>query len=389
MKHLVADKYSGNTSTAMGNSGDIKKQHPNLVDFSLGDPDFTTPEIIIDKAFEDAKEGHTHYTNFYGDEELIKEITKFYQEEYDYTIEEEEVFVSTSACHGMWLVLEAILNPGDEVLVAEPYFTPYPSQVEMTGGKPVFVPTYGEDDFKIDPEVLESKITDKTKAMIINTPNNPTGACLDNDTLIEIGNIAEKYDLIIIADDIYTLLSYDYDFVPISTVENFFDRTITLRSFSKDYAMTGWRLGYIVAPDFLTTIIKDINENNVFTAPSISQRAGIHALRHRDEVQQPMIEEFKKRTMYAYERIKDIDNIELSKPQGTFYLFPSIKKTGLTSQEVADRLLEEAEVLVLPGDAFGASGEGYIRIAVTVGVEEIDKAFNRIEKMSIFNGEEN
>lgn len=389
MKHLVADKYSGNTSTAMGNSGDIKKQHPNLVDFSLGDPDFTTPEIIIDKAFEDAKEGHTHYTNFYGDEELIKEITKFYQEEYDYTIEEEEVFVSTSACHGMWLVLEAILNPGDEVLVAEPYFTPYPSQVEMTGGKPVFVPTYGEDDFKIDPEVLESKITDKTKAMIINTPNNPTGACLDNDTLIEIGNIAEKYDLIIIADDIYTLLSYDYDFVPISTLENFFDRTITLRSFSKDYAMTGWRLGYIVAPDFLTTIIKDINENNVFTAPSISQRAGIHALRHRDEVQQPMIEEFKKRTMYAYERIKDIDNIELSKPQGTFYLFPSIKKTGLTSQEVADRLLEEAEVLVLPGDAFGASGEGYIRIAVTVGVEEIDKAFNRIEKMSIFNGEEN
>ena len=389
MKHLVADKYSGNTSTAMGNSGDIKKQHPNLVDFSLGDPDFTTPEIIIDKAFEDAKEGHTHYTNFYGDEELIKEITKFYQEEYDYTIEEEEVFVSTSACHGMWLVLEAILNPGDEVLVAEPYFTPYPSQVEMTGGKPVFVPTYGEDDFKIDPEVLESKITDKTKAMIINTPNNPTGACLDNDTLIEIGNIAEKYDLIIIADDIYTLLSYDYDFVPISTLENFFNRTITLRSFSKDYAMTGWRLGYIVAPDFLTTIIKDINENNVFTAPSISQRAGIHALRHRDEVQQPMIEEFKKRTMYAYERIKDIDNIELSKPQGTFYLFPSIKKTGLTSQEVADRLLEEAEVLVLPGDAFGASGEGYIRIAVTVGVEEIDKAFNRIEKMSIFNGEEN
>lgn len=389
MKHLVADKYSGNTSTAMGNSGDIKKQHPNLVDFSLGDPDFTTPEIIIDKAFEDAKEGHTHYTNFYGDEELIKEITKFYLEEYDYTIEEEEVFVSTSACHGMWLVLEAILNPGDEVLVAEPYFTPYPSQVEMTGGKPVFVPTYGEDDFKIDPEVLESKITDKTKAMIINTPNNPTGACLDNDTLIEIGNIAEKYDLIIIADDIYTLLSYDYDFVPISTLENFFDRTITLRSFSKDYAMTGWRLGYIVAPDFLTTIIKDINENNVFTAPSISQRAGIHALRHRDEVQQPMIEEFKKRTMYAYERIKDIDNIELSKPQGTFYLFPSIKKTGLTSQEVADRLLEEAEVLVLPGDAFGASGEGYIRIAVTVGVEEIDKAFNRIEKMSIFNGEEN
>lgn len=388
MKHLVADKYSRNTSTAMGNSGDIKKQHPNLVDFSLGDPDFTTPEIIIDKAFEDAKEGHTHYTNFYGDEELIKEITKFYQEEYDYPIEEEEVFVSTSACHGMWLVLEAILNPGDEVLVAEPYFTPYPSQVEMTGGKPVFVPTYGEDDFKIDPEVLEGKITDKTKAMIINTPNNPTGACLDNDTLIEIGNIAEKYDLIIIADDIYTLLSYNYDFVPISTLENFFNRTITLRSFSKDYAMTGWRLGYIVAPDFLTTIIKDINENNVFTAPSISQRAGIHALRHRDEVQQPMIEEFKKRTMYAYERIKDIDNIELSKPQGTFYLFPSIKKTGLTSQEVADRLLEEAEVLVLPGDAFGASGEGYIRIAVTVGVEEIDKAFNRIEKMSIFNGEE-
>lgn len=388
MEHLIADKYSEDISTPMGNSADIKKLHPNLVDFSLGDPDFTTPEIIIEKAFEDAKAGHTHYTNFYGDEELIKEITKFYEEEYDYTIEEEEVFVSTSACHGMWLVLEAILNPGDEVIVPEPYFTPYPSQVEMTGGVSVSLPTYGEDDFKIDPEILESKITDKTKAMIINTPNNPTGACLDTGTLLEIGKIAEKHDLIIIADDIYTLLSYDYDFVPIGTLENFFERTITLRSFSKDYAMTGWRLGYIVAPSFLTKIIKDINENNVFTAPSISQRAGIHALRHREEVQQPMIDEFKKRTMYAYERIKKLENIELSKPRGTFYLFPSIKKTGLTSQEVADRLLEEAEVLVLPGDAFGAAGEGYIRIAVTVGVEEIDKAFNRIEQMSIFNGEE-
>lgn len=387
-KFMVADRYKDNVSTAMSGSADILKVYPDLVNFSLGDPDITTHEVIIEKAFEDTKAGHTHYTNFYGDGELITEITRFYQEEYDYKIEEDQVFVSTSACHGMWLVLEAILNPGDEVIVPEPYFTPYPDQVKLCGGVPVSLPTYEEEAFQINPERLRAMISEKTRAVIINTPNNPTGACLSKDQLIEIGEIAKEHNLIIIADDIYTLLSYDQDFVPIGTLNDFFDHTITLRSFSKDFAMTGWRIGYIVAPHYVIKAIKDINENNVFTAPSISQRAAFYALQNRDIVQQPIIDEYKKRTMHAYERIKRLKNMEIAKPRGTFYLFPNIKGTGLSSEEVMNKLLEEAQVLVLPGTAFGELGEGYIRLAVTVDIDAIDEAFDRIEQMPIFKNDE-
>ena len=315
---------------------------------------------------------------------MIREITKFYEEEYDFKIEEDQVFISTSACHGMWLALETILNPGDEVIVPEPYFTPYPEQVKMCGGVPVYLPTYEEDKFQIDPDLLRKSITDQTRAIIVNTPNNPTGACLSIDKLIEIGEIAKKHNLIIIADDIYTLLSYDHDFVPMNSLKDFFDHTITLHSFSKDYAMTGWRIGYVIAPHYVIKTIKDINENNVFTAPFVSQRAALHAIRNRNEIQKPIIDEFKARTMHAYERISKLDNMSISKPRGTFYLFPNIKATGLSFEEVADRLLKEAEVLVLPGTAFGESGEGYIRLAVTVDTNAIDEAFDRIEKMSIF-----
>lgn len=388
MQDFISDRYKVDISTPMGESASILKQYPNLVNFSLGDPDITTPKIIIDKAFEDTHKGHTHYTNFFGDGELIEEITKFYEEEYDFSIDEDQVFVSTSACHGMWLVLEAILNDGDEVILPDPYFTPYPYQVRLCRGEPVFLPTYEEEEFQINVERLEELITDKTKAIVINSPNNPTGATLDRDTLIGIGRLAEKYNIFIIADDIYTLLSYDRDFLPINTLENFFDRVITLRSFSKDYAMTGWRLGYIIAPNYLIKIIKDINENNVFTAPSISQRAGIYALRHRKEVQPPLVEEFYKRTMHAYERIKETSNMSMAKPRGTFYLFPNIKETGLTSEEVAHKLLHEAQVLVLPGTAFGEAGEGYIRLAVTVSIDDIDRAFDRIQQMEIFKKKE-
>ncbi|HLQ75600.1 MAG TPA: pyridoxal phosphate-dependent aminotransferase [Alloiococcus sp.] len=384
-KQMLADRHRDVVSTAMSGSADILKEHPNLVNFSLGDPDITTHDSIINKAFEDAKAGHTHYTNFYGDFELIREITKFYEEEYDFKIEEDQVFISTSACHGMWLALEACLNPGDEVIVPEPFFTPYPEQVKLCGGKPVSLPTYEKDDFQIDPELLRKSITEKTRAIIVNTPNNPTGACLSKERLIEIGEIAKEHNLVIIADDIYTLLSYDQEFVPLNTLKDFFDHTITLRSFSKDYAMTGWRIGYIVAPHYVIKAIKDINENNVFTAPSISQRAALFALQNRNEIQKPIIEEYRARTMHAYERINQLDNMSIAKPRGTFYLFPNIKATGLSSEEVADRLLKEAQVLVLPGTAFGESGEGYIRLAVTVDIDAIDEAFDRIEQMSIFN----
>ncbi|WP_432663612.1 pyridoxal phosphate-dependent aminotransferase [Wukongibacter baidiensis] len=386
MKHrFVSKRYWNDISTPMGESGRLAREYDDLINFSLGDPDLTTDERIINAAFEDTKNGHTHYTDFLGDLELREEICKYYKDTYNYDAKLEECMITTSGCHAMWLVLEAILDDGDEVIIHEPCFTPYPQQIELTRGKPVVLETYEEDEFQVDTERLKGLITNRTKAIIINTPNNPTGTCFSRETLEAIAKVAIEYDLIVIADDIYTALSYAEPFIPIITLEGMKERTITIGSFSKDYCMTGWRIGYVLAPHFIIKTMKDVNENNVFTAPSISQRAALHALRMRDEVQPSMVEEYKKRTFYAYERIKNIPNMSVLPPRGSLYLFINIKETGLSSMEVADKILREAHVLVLPGNAFGACGEGYIRIAVTVGLEDLKEAFDRIGKMEIFS----
>ncbi|MCC5909064.1 MAG: pyridoxal phosphate-dependent aminotransferase [Clostridiaceae bacterium] len=386
MKHkFLSKRYWNAVSTPMGESGDLLRKYDDLINFSLGDPDYTTDEKIIEAAFKDAKNGHTHYTDFLGDVELREEILKYYRDVYNYNVELQQCMVTTSGCHAMWLILESILDDGDEVIIHEPYFTPYPQQIQLTRGIPVILKTYEEEGFQVNGERLEGLVTNRTKAIIINTPNNPTGTCFSKKTLEDIAKIAIERDIIVIADDIYTAFSYDEPFIPITTIEGMKERTITIGSFSKDYAMTGWRIGYVLAPDFIIKTMKDVNENNVFTAPSISQRAALHALRLRDTVQPSMIEEYKKRIYYAYERIKAIPNMSVLPPRGSLYLFVNIKETGLPSKEVAEKLLHEAHVLVIPGNAFGDSGEGYIRIAVTVGVDQLKEAFDRIEKISIFS----
>ena len=380
---FIAKRYWKDQSTAMGQSDELAKSFDDCINLSLGDPDLITHEIVIKGAFEDAKKGHTKYTDFRGDPELRNEICKFYKEEYGMEVRDEEVFVTTSACHGMYLALEAILDEGDEVILQAPYFTPYPQQVKLAGGIPVELPTFEEEDFQINIDRLKSLITERTKAIIINTPSNPTGSCLTVDTMKKIASMAIEHDLVVIADDIYTAFSYEHPFVPIASLAGMKERTITLNSFSKNFTMTGWRIGNIVAPDFIIKIVQQINENVVFTAPSVSQRAAIYALRKRDKIQPPMVEEYRKRVFYAAERINNIKGMHvIYPPKGSFYLFINIKDTGLTSQEAADILLKEAHVLTLPGNAFGSCGEGYIRIACTVGVDLLKEAFDRIEKIT-------
>lgn len=221
--------------------------------------------------------------------------------------------------------------------------------------------------------------------MVINSPSNPTGSCLTVEVMKEIADIVLKYDLIVISDDIYTSFSYQNPFVPIASLPGMKERTIIINSFSKNFTMTGWRVGNIIAPDYIIKVIQQINENVVFTAPSISQRAAIYALRNRREIQPPMVDEYRKRMFYAAERINRIPKLSvIYPPKGSFYLFINIKKTGLSSVEAAELILKEAHVLVLPGDAFGNCGEGYVRIACTVNVEKLKEAFDRIEKITIF-----
>ena len=382
MKHkFIAKRYWKDQSTAMGQSDVLAKSFDDVIDLSLGDPDLTTDFRIIDAAFADAKAGHTKYTDFRGDPELRQAIIDFYKEEYDMDIVDEEIFVAASGCLAMYLVLEAILDDGDEVILQAPFFTPYPQQVELARGIPIELPTYEEEDFQINVERLEGLITERTKALVINSPSNPTGNCLTVETMQKIAEIAEKYDLIVVSDDIYTAFSYQNPFVPFASLPGMKERTIIINSFSKNFTMTGWRVGNIIAPDYIIKIVQQINENVVFTAPSISQRAAIFALHHRDEVQPPMVEEYRKRMFYAAERINAIPKLSvIYPPKGSFYLFINIKGTGLGSVDAADMILREAHVLTLPGNAFGECGEGYVRIACTVGIDTLKEAFDRIEK---------
>ncbi|XVG95962.1 pyridoxal phosphate-dependent aminotransferase [Eubacteriales bacterium KG127] len=383
MKHpFIAKRYWKDQSTAMGQSDVMAKLYNDVINLSLGDPDLITHDIIIEKSYADAKLGHTKYTDFRGDPELRKEIIKFYSEEHNMKVEDKEIFVCASACLGMYLALEAIVDDGDEVILQAPYFTPYPQQVELARGIPVELPTYEEEDFQINIERLESLITERTKALVINSPSNPTGNCLTVETMEKIAEVAVKYNLVVISDDIYTSFSYQNKFVPFASLPGMKNRTIILNSFSKNFTMTGWRVGNIIAPDYIIKIIQQINENVVFTAPSISQRAAMYALRYRNEIQPPMIDEYKKRMFYAAERINNIPKLSvLYPPKGSFYLFMNIKKTGLTSVEATDKILADAHVLMLPGNAFGKCGEGYIRIACTVNIDILKTAFDRIEKI--------
>lgn len=385
MKHeFIAKRYWKDGSTAMGKSDVLAKSFDDCINLSLGDPDLTTNELVINKSYEDARAGHTKYTDFRGDPELRKEICSFYKTEYNMDVRDEEVFVCTSACLGMFLALEAILDDGDEVILQAPYFTPYPQQVELARGIPVELPTYEDEDFQINTARLESLITERTKALIINSPSNPTGNCLTVGTMKKIADIAEKYNLIVITDDIYTAFSYQNPFVPFASLDRMRERTIILNSFSKNFTMTGWRVGNIIAPEYIINVIQQINENVVFTAPSISQRAAIHALRHRKEFQPAMVAEYKERMFYAAERINTIPGLHvIYPPKGSFYLFVNIKQTGLSSEEFTEKVLKEAHVLMLPGNCFGDCGEGYVRIACTVGVNILKDAFDRIAAIDL------
>lgn len=385
MKHrFLAKKYWKDASTPFGTTNEKAAQFDDCINLSIGDPDLITDKIIIDGAYQDALKGHTRYTNMYGDIELRDEIRKFYKDEYDLDIAPDEVIVTTSGLIAMYMALQAILDEGDEVIIQSPFFTPYTAQVEMARGIPVELDTYEEEDFQINIDRLKSLITPRTKALIINTPSNPTGSCLSADTLGEIAKIAEEGDLIVIADDIYTSYSFEKDFIPFMSMPGMRERTITINSFSKNFIMTGWRVGNIIAPAFIVRVLKDMGENIVYSAPAPSQRAAIYALRKRKVIQPPIIAEYRKRMEYAAERINRIPWMSvITPPKGSFYLFINIKKSGLSSLDAADMILEKAHVLLLPGNAFGRCGEGYLRLACTVGVDKLEEAFDRIEKIEL------
>lgn len=384
-ERFLADHIRNRKENLMSTAGDAALAIPDMINFTLGDPDLTTDKRILDAMYADTLAGKTHYTETLGEPEVRQAICDYTRDRYGLTYTIDDCMVTTSANHGMWLIMQTVLNPGDEVLVIEPYFTPYPEQITMAGGVPVFVPTVFEDGFLPTRAAIDAALTDKTRAIIVNTPTNPTGAVWDNTTLQMVADVAKENDLLVFADDIYTIYDFARPFVSIATLPGMAERTVILHSFSKNYCMAGFRIGYLLGPAPLIAAARDINENVVFSAPTPSQRAALAALRHHDEVCPKIRETFLERLEVAAEEVGRTAKMHTPPPSGAIYLWVDIRATGKSSTEVADYLFQEAHVAVVPGIAFGESGEGFIRLAVTIGEEKIRQAFSRIRATTLFS----
>lgn len=381
MRKHIAERfqhYSGGLSL----DTEALKRYPDVIDLSIGDTDFTTDRRIIDAAYADACAGYTHYGDPKGDPELISAICRAWKADFGQDVSEDEVLVTTSSCIGMSQALMGILNPGDEVIVFGPYFGDYACQAALAGGRAVEVITREADGYRPHEDAIRSAITPKTRAMIVNTPCNPTGAAYDRDTLCMLARIAEEYDLLILADEIYTRYLYDGEFIPMRTLPGAAERTVTLNSFSKNFMMTGWRVGYIIAHPELIQVFKAVNDALTYAAPSISQRAAIRALELRDEIADQYITKYRDRVFYASDCIERIPYLTLLRPRGTFYLFPGIEKTGMDDAAFCAFLLEKAHLLVSPGRAFGHAGAGHFRIACTVSPEKLKEAMRRLAALT-------
>lgn len=382
MKSYIAKRFQNDGGTGLTLNTAALEKYSDIIDLSIGDTDFTTDEAIIDAAFRDARAGYTHYGAPRGDAELIAECCKAWEEDFGQKLDKDHVIVTASSCMGMAVSMMAILDPGDEVIVFAPYFSMYKKQVELAGGVCVEVPTYAEEDYAIDAARMRAAITPKTKAIIFNNPTNPSGMAYDRAALSLIADVAKEYDLIVAADEIYTTYLFEGSYVPMRTLPGMAERTITLNSFSKNFLMTGWRVGMLIAePEILEVVVK-LNGAYIYTAPSISQRAAIEALKNRARIRETYVNAYRDRIFYSADRIEKIPYLSLVRPKGTFYLFPGVEKTGLSAPDFCDVLLERAHVLVTPGDAFGETGKGHFRIACTVGLDKLKEAFDRMEKLT-------
>lgn len=376
----VAKKYQNPEKNLLMDIGLLAKTATDLIDLSLGDPDLITDETIIDAAFADAKAGHTKYTASDGSRAFLQAVVNHYQKRYNLSFELNQVRATVGAMHGTYLALLAILDPGDEVIIHEPFFSPYKEQVEAAGGIPVMIPTYEKDGFEVDLSILEAAITDKTKALMINSPNNPTGAVFSKEVFQGIAELAIAHDLFILSDEIYEELCFYEDFTPMAVYAP--EHTIAFSGFSKAFAMTGWRIGYMIAPAFVNDVVRRINENVTYSAPAPSQQAGIYALEHSEELVPKVVNVFRERLEYVKKRVDAIPFLSLGEIKGTMYAFINIEQTKLTSVDFVEKVLKETQVLMIPGKAFGfTTGDQHVRLAVTQEITLLKEAFDRIEKM--------
>jgi aminotransferase len=359
---------------------DIVTEMKDVISLGVGEPDFITPWHIRESCVDGLQRGYTAYTSNYGLLELRQEIARHIEEKYQVTYQpRSEILVTVGVSEGLDLALRAIVQQGDEVLIPEPCYVSYQACVTLAGGVPVPVPTTVNNEFRVTVDQLEKQITPRTKAIILGYPNNPTGAVMPYDQLLPLARFAEKHDLIVISDEIYADLTYEGEHICFASLPGMRDRTILLNGFSKAYAMTGWRIGYALSnSDFIAAMTK-IHQYTMLCAPITAQVAALEALRHGEKTMRKMVDEYNGRRRLMINGFKDI-GLPCFEPKGAFYIFPSIQKTGLTSMEFAERLLMTEKVALVPGSAFGDSGEGFVRCSYATSTANLTEALKRIER---------
>ncbi|NLB16359.1 MAG: aminotransferase class I/II-fold pyridoxal phosphate-dependent enzyme [Clostridiales bacterium] len=351
----------------------------DVVALTVGQPDFVTPWHIREAGIESLEEGKTYYTSNAGLTELRNEISLYLDRRFGLSYDpKNEIIVTVGGSEAIDLAVRAIVNPGDEVIIAMPAFVCYPPIVSLAGGIPVLIPTKEENNFKLTPEELKAAITPKTKLLILAYPNNPTGAIMDYEDLRKIAEVLRDTDIMVLSDEIYAELTFGQKHVSIASIPGMRERTIIASGFSKAYAMTGWRLGYVVAPKEITEVIYKIHQFAIMCAPTTSQFAAIEALRNGDSDIEYMAEEYNRRRRYIVAGLRSI-GIPCFEPKGAFYVWPNIGGFGLSSEEFCEKLMYEGRVAIVPGTAFGDCGEGFARISYAYSVEHITKALDGIE----------
>lgn len=359
---------------------DLASQMENIISLGVGEPDFVTPWNVIEASYHSLEQGYTAYTANAGMIELRRLINQYLEANFKVSYHpENQLIVTVGASQAIDLALRAILNLGDEVIVVEPSFVSYAPTVTLAGGVPVSVQTDPTNEFKLQPEQLEQAITKKTKAIIICSPNNPTGTVLPKNELIQIAKVVEKHDLIVLSDEIYAELTYDDDFTSFSSIEGMMERTILISGFSKAFAMTGWRLGYAAGPSDIISAMVKIHQYTMMCAPTMAQHAAIEALTNGAKSVQEMKNSYRQRRNFIVKELREA-GLSCHIPGGAFYVFPNISNTGLTSEEFAEELLMKERVAVVPGNVFGENGEGYIRCSYATSLKQLDEAAKRIKK---------
>ncbi len=359
---------------------DMLAGRKGVISLTVGQPDFATPWHIRDAGIDSIADGHTFYTSNRGTPELRQEISAYMDRRFGlHYCPDTEILVTVGASEAIDLAMRALVNEGDEVIIPVPSFVCYGPLVEMCGGVPVYVETTPEDNFKLTPQRLSNAITDKTKLIVLPYPSNPTGAILEKEELLALSEVILKTDAVVLSDEIYAELTYGKQHFSIAALPEMKERTIVINGFSKAYAMTGWRLGFSCAPEEITEAMFKIHQYAIMCAPTVSQYAATEALKNGDGDIEMMKAEYDRRRKYLTKALAEI-NLPCQSPEGAFYVFMKLDHHGLTSEEFCERLLEEHNVAIVPGTAFGDCGEGYARLSYAYSLDHLKEAVKRMEK---------